>query len=123
MTSLSAKRAVLSVQEHALTDVRLHITFGSLCKFSGTVAKRTIRIGDIDQTLACANWAFLNVRLGHLPYVESTIIYALSSSSKVYWSFITNRPALALHKIGTCYVQNGSLRGLSKDAHCINSSR
>ena len=74
MAALAAKRTILTVQKHALADVRLHIAFSRLGKFASTVTERTIRVGDFNQTPARTNWAFLEVGLSHLFYVKSTII-------------------------------------------------
>ena len=66
MASLAAERAVLSIKEHALAYVRLHIAFGSFRKFTGAIAKRTIRICNFYGTLARTDRALLNVGLSHL---------------------------------------------------------
>lgn len=79
MASFAAQWTVLSVKEHALTDMRLHIALSGFCEFASAIAKGTIRIGDFDQTSARTDRAFLNFGLSHLLYVESTIIYALST--------------------------------------------
>lgn len=74
MAALAAERAVLAIQEHALANVRLHVALGGLCKFAGAIAKRTIRVGNLYQTSAGTNWAFLNIGLSHLLFLKSTII-------------------------------------------------
>ena len=75
MTSFAAQRTVLSVQKHTLANVRLHVTFSSLCEFPCSVTERAVRIGNFNRTPARTNWALLHVGLCHLLlYVESTII-------------------------------------------------
>ena len=62
---LAAERAVFPVKEHALANVRLHVTFGGLCVLAGAVAKRTIGIGDFNQALARTDRTFFDVSLSH----------------------------------------------------------
>jgi len=71
---LAAERTVLPVKEHALTDVGFHVTFSCLRKFTGAVAKWTIRFGNFYGTPAGTDWALLNVGLSHPLYVDYTII-------------------------------------------------
>jgi hypothetical protein len=74
MAALAAQRAVLSVEKHALADMRLHVAFGGPGEFARAVTKGTIRIGNVDRAPARTNRAFLDVSLRHLSLVKSTII-------------------------------------------------
>jgi len=65
MAFLTAKRAILSIQEHTLADVGLHVALGRLCGFPGAIAKRTIRICDFYRALSRTDWALLNISLSH----------------------------------------------------------
>jgi hypothetical protein len=48
MALFAAERAVLSMQKDALADVRFHIAFCCLGEFACAVAKRAVRISDLD---------------------------------------------------------------------------
>jgi hypothetical protein len=48
MTFFAAERAVLSMQKDALADVGLDIAFCRLGEFACAVAKRAVRISDLD---------------------------------------------------------------------------
>lgn len=74
MALFAAEWAVLPVKEHALADVRLHVTFGRFRVFAGAVAERAVRIGDFYGAPAGTDGAFLNVGLSHPLYVVYTII-------------------------------------------------
>jgi len=65
MAFLAAKRTVLPVKKHTLTNMRLHVTFSRLCEFTGAVAKWAVTIGNFDGTLAIADRAFLDISLRH----------------------------------------------------------
>jgi hypothetical protein len=66
VTPLSAERTILPIKKDALANMGFHVTFSGLCRLASAIAKRTIRIGDINQTFTRTHRAFLNVGLSHL---------------------------------------------------------
>lgn len=74
MATLATQGTILAVQKYALANVRLHIAFSGLGRFSSAVAERAIGISNIYQTSTRTDGTFLNIGLSHLFYVESTII-------------------------------------------------
>jgi hypothetical protein len=72
MATLATDGAVLPVEEYALTDVDLHVTFCSPAWLARAVAERALGIRYLDDSLACTYGAVF--RLHHIRYSITSVI-------------------------------------------------